>query len=443
MAIRRFILIVATALLGTAGYAQALSPAVDTCEAQKSVATGLEVADADVGGPTPQADAVSPQSTLSESASTVRFVWRGYLGVKGRAFNQSPAIAGQVRHDLALVIQPEFGYESANRRHKFNATMFGRFSAGPRNGSADVREFNWQYRRDGWSLMAGMSRVFWGATESRHVVDIINQSDMRENFIGDVKLGQLMIVASLERPWAQFEFFALPQFRRRAFPDGADRPRLQLPLAEAEVAKGRPLDWAGRVSISRADVDFHAYYFLGKSREPDLIPVFNGPGQPTALKPIYRHMGQFGADVQYAHGAWLFKGEMMHRIKANAQYQAGVGGVEYGISRLFGKASDIALLSEYQFDNRPDAEWPAPARRGVYAGVRLGVNDKASSEIKAGTVYDLKSHSWLVRAEFNRRLTNQWGLNLEYDGFSHVTNSPALRDFYHDSHLTITLRRYL
>ena len=93
---------------------------------------------------------------------------------------------------------------------------------------------------DRWSVLAGMNRVFWGATESRHLVDIVNQSDLRESFIGDVKLGQLMVVGSLQQPWGQLELYALPMFRERAFPPRRDRPRLALPLADAEILDGSP-----------------------------------------------------------------------------------------------------------------------------------------------------------------------------------------------------------
>jgi hypothetical protein len=139
----------------------------------------------------------------------------------------------------------------------------------------------------------------------------------------------------------------------------------------------------------------------------------------------------------------LFKGEMIHRSRPDGRYQAAVGGFEYGIARLFGSASDMALLAEYQFDNGPESEWPAPAARGAYGGVRLALNDNASSEIRAGTLYDLRSRSWLVRADFSRRLTDQWGLNLGYYGFGNAGSSPALRDYDRDSHLSITVRRYL
>ena len=403
----------------------------------------VAIALAGVGQAYAQAPADGQAVDAPSNVAGARLVRRGFFGVEGRTFGQSPAASGQVRQGVSFVAQPEFSYQSANRRHRINATLFGRFSVEPGFGSADVRELNWQYQGDRWSLLAGMNRVFWGATESRHLIDVVNQSDLRESFAGDVKLGQLMVAGTLQQSWGQLELYALPHFRAREFPVRADRPRLQLPLAEAEVADGAPIDWAGRASISRGDVDLHGYYFRGVNREPDLIPVFDGPGPPAALRPVYRQIGQVGLDVQYAHGAWLFKGELMHRSRPDVRYQAGVGGFEYGINRVFGSVSDVTLLGEYQFDNEPPSEWPAPARRGVYGGLRIALNDNASSELKAGAVHDLRSHSWLFRAEFNRRLSDQWGLTLGYYGLGNVGRSPALADYYRDSHLTMTVRRYL
>jgi hypothetical protein len=384
-----------------------------------------------------------PDAAATNVAAGARLVRRGFFGVEGRTFAQSPAAAGQMSQGLSFIAQPEFSYQSANRRHRVNATLFGRAAVEPGYASADVREFHWQYQADRWSVLAGFNRVFWGATESRHLIDIVNQADLRESFAGDVKLGQLMVVGTLEQPWGQLEFYALPHFRPRMFPEQADRPRLQFQLADAEVSDGGPFDWAARTSFSRGDVDLHAYYFRGTNREPDLVPVFDGAGPPVALKPVYLQIGQVGADVQYAYGAWLFKGELMHRSRPNEGYLAGVGGFEYGIARVFGRVSDLSLLAEYQFDNEPESEWPAAARRGVYGGLRLALNDNASSELKAGAVHDLRTRSWLFRAEFTRRLSDQWGLYLGYYGFSNVGKSPALADYYRDSHLTVTLRRYL
>jgi hypothetical protein len=266
---------------------------------------------------------------------------------------------------------------------------------------------------------------------------------MRENYIGDVKLGQLMVAASLQRAWGQLEVYALPLFRPRAFAESDDRLRLQLPIDNDEVVDGPPLDVAARVSISRGEGDLHAYYFRGVNREPNLMPVLDASGAPTALVPTYRTIDQVAMDVQYPRGAWLLKGELFHRHTSDTQYQAAVGGIEYGMARLFGSASDLTLLSEYQYDNRPDTEWPAPATRGIYAGMRLAINDTGSTEAKAGAVYDLSSDSWLIKADFARRLTDQWGVSVAYSGFARVASSRALSDFARDSYATITLRRYL
>jgi hypothetical protein len=427
--------------------AQTMSGSAGVATATTAVRPDPVPVDADITSqphPTVRDDAPEWRPQDPASADGTRLEWRGYLGVEGRLFIHPPAFPGQVRHAFALVAQPEVSYASEDRRHRINAMLFGRLSVEPGYGSADVRELYWQYRQDRWSLLAGMNRVFWGATESRHAIDIVNQSDMRENYVGDVKLGQLMVAASLQRAWGQLEFYALPVFRTRAFPVNDDRLRLELPVEDGEVLDGPPFDVAARVSVSRGDGDLHAYYFHGMNREPNLIPVFDGSGAPTALRPIYKQIDQFAADLQYTLGGWLFKGELMHRSTPDTHYQAAVGGLEYGISRLFGGVSDLALLSEYQFDNRPDTEWPAaPAKSGIYAGMRLAVNDTKSSEAKAGVIHDLSSHAWLIKADFTRRLIEQWGLSVAYSGFLNVGSSRALSDFSRDSYFTITLRRYL
>lgn len=383
------------------------------------------------------------QEPDAASSRGSRFVWRGYVGAEGRLFNNPPAEPEQIRAGFAVVAQPELSYASENRRHTFQATFFGRASVEPAYASGDFRELYWQYRHDRWSVLAGMNRVFWGATESRHAIDVVNQSDMRENYIGDVKFGQLMVAASLQPEWGQLELYALPWFRPRAFPVDADRPRIGLPVEEAEVVDAPPLDVAARVSISRGDGDVHAYYFRGVNREPNLVPVFDRMGAPIALTPVHRKIDQIGVDLQYPYGSWLFKGEMLHRRTPDTQYQAAVGGFEYGITRLFGSASDLTLLTEYQFDNRPDSEWPAPATRGIYAGIRLAINDTGSTEVKAGAVHDVSDHSWLIKADLTRRLTDRWGLAFAYSGFANVERSRALSNFYRDSYSTVTVRRYL
>ena len=63
----------------------------------------------------------------------------------------------------------------------------------------------------------GISKEFWGVTETSHRVDIINQTDFTEGFDGEEKLGQPMIKVSLEKQWGLLDFYALLGFRERNF----------------------------------------------------------------------------------------------------------------------------------------------------------------------------------------------------------------------------------
>ena len=42
-------------------------------------------------------------------------------------------------------------------------------------------------------LLVGAAKVFWGTAESRHLVDIINQTDAVEDIDEEDKLGQPMV----------------------------------------------------------------------------------------------------------------------------------------------------------------------------------------------------------------------------------------------------------
>ena len=61
----------------------------------------------------------------------------------------------------------------------------------------DIQELAWIRVGDGWEFRAGVRKVFWGVTESRHLVDVINQVDFTEGLDGEEKLGQPMLNLSL------------------------------------------------------------------------------------------------------------------------------------------------------------------------------------------------------------------------------------------------------
>ena len=66
-------------------------------------------------------------------------------------------------------------------------------------------------------LRFGVDKVFWGRTESRHLVDVVNQTDLIEYPDEEEKLGQPMLRLTLPRAWGVADIFFLPYFRERTF----------------------------------------------------------------------------------------------------------------------------------------------------------------------------------------------------------------------------------
>ena len=52
--------------------------------------------------------------------------------------------------------------------------------------------------------------MFWGVTESQHLVDVVNQTDLVENPDGEEKLGQLMVNLTVARSWGTLNLFVAP-----------------------------------------------------------------------------------------------------------------------------------------------------------------------------------------------------------------------------------------
>ena len=118
------------------------------------------------------------------------------LELKGdyRYFFNEGEYAGQKEHYLSIAVQPEYFIEWKDGKYSFKFTGFARLDQHDnRRTHADIRELYWQYVEGSSELSIGLKKVFWGVTESSHLVDIINQTDAVESFDGEQKLGQPMI----------------------------------------------------------------------------------------------------------------------------------------------------------------------------------------------------------------------------------------------------------
>ena len=231
---------------------------------------------------------------------------RGDAAVELRVFPREPQFKGQDDSHLSpsLKLEPEVGYEWNGGNDRIILRPFFRLDKDDDNRTHfDLRELNWLHLGNNWTLQAGIGKVFWGVTESRHLVDIINQDDQVEDVDGEDKLGQPMINLTLESEWGAFDFFYLPFFRERTFPDDHARLRGALridenPNYESDAEEFHP-DWAARWSNTVNDFDVGVAFFYGTSREPRFIPSkekeaiwFSGHSMTLSIKPVLTFSGR-------------------------------------------------------------------------------------------------------------------------------------------------------
>ena len=152
----------------------------------------------------------------------------GRFEIEARGFTHPPAHSGQRRHGLSLAVQPELYHAFDDGRRSLLFTPFLRVdTADEERTHFDVRELLYQRVFDSAELRAGIGRVFWGVTESYHLVDVVNQTDLVENVDRDDKLGQPLVILTLIRDWGALDLFVLPGFRERDLSGAGRAPALR------------------------------------------------------------------------------------------------------------------------------------------------------------------------------------------------------------------------
>lgn len=367
---------------------------------------------------------------LQDGAPQVRLP-AGAAGSAGYGTNQSVAV------------QPELYTSWNQRRDAFALVPFLRIDEHDEERTHfDIRELTWLHAARDWELRTGIRKVFWGVTESRHLVDIINQTDLVENIDGEDKLGQPMVNLALIRDWGTVDLFVLPGFRERTFAGRDGRPRA-VPRVDTDRARYESgaeeyhVDLAARWSHYIGNWDIGVSHFHGTSREPRFELDPSDP-RDVVLVPVYDQIDQTGVDVQYTRGSWLWKLEAIYRSGPEDDFAAAVGGLEYTFYGLFGTAMDLGVLAEYLYDDRV-AEPGTPFDDDLFTGFRLTLNDAQSSELLAGCIADLDSPARFCSAEASRRFGANWVLSLEARTFSRIPENDPLYGLRRDDYLQVEL----
>jgi hypothetical protein len=428
------------------------------------------------------------------AAEVSRVKFSAALAAEGRAYLEDPAYAGQSDDpaSASLSLEPEL-YVEWGRDTSVTITPFARWdSLDSERSHADLRELALQQRFGNFDLRLGVSRVFWGVTESVHLVDIVNQTDLVENIDGEDKLGQPMAMLAWTTDAGVFTGFVLPYFRERTLPGADARFRSEFTYAQDDAIyesddEQHHVDGALRWSLSTSLFDLGLSYFTGTGRAPRFAPrvTTSDPGVLVGLLdqlglagllgqlaqgqiddvqvdlvPVYDQIEQTGLDLNLVSGNWIWKLEAIYQDSRARDYGAAAFGFEYTLAGIFDSAWDTGLLMEYLWDSRGDDTAPLPTgddlvdgmlppqqipplfQNDVFIGTRLTPNDVASTEFLAGVVVDLDHGGLFASVETSRRIGSSGKLALELRVFADAEAEDPLYLLRDDDYLQLEYTHY-
>ena len=367
----------------------------------------------------------------------------GYVAVEAVTFPDEAQFEGQFDNDVSLSARPKWTGEWNDGDDLFSAELFLRGgSEDSGRNHVDIRELLW-LKLDGdneWRV--GVNTMFWGVTESNHLVDVINQIDTVEGIDLEEKLGQPMIHFKRYQDWGVLDFLIMPWFREQTY--HAEAGRLRRPLVvdgdqtEYESADGQEhVDYAVRYSNTFGDLDLGVALFDGTNRDPLFSIGSDDNGEPVFI-PFYVQMTQLGVDAQLLYDDWIWRLEFIHRDTSPSAYNALVGGFEYTFFGILDSSADIGAIVEYNY-NDASRQQRGVFDRDLFVGARFALNDAESTEFLAGILYDTEKGSQNFRVEASRRVGESWKASLELAVFNNVAADDPMSALANDSYLLVDM----
>ncbi len=374
------------------------------------------------------------------------FTLSGYVEVEGRGFPQSSFSSTPKDWTVSFALEPLLEYVSDTSSSQFMFRPFGRVDVNDRDRSHfDIRELKWTGTMDRLQMTVGIDTVFWGVTESNHLVDILNQDDNLEDIDQEDKLGQPMVSVSYDSNFGVFSAYVMSYFRELRFPGMKGRFSTPIPVDydQTQYEAGSEewhTDWAVRWAHVIGNVDVGLYHFRGTNREPELLLGTDGEGN-AVLIPRYNLIGQTGLDLQGTFEDFLIKFEAIRQTSSGTDYWAMTGGFEYTLYGLGGGASDIGLLAEYLYDDR-GIQATTPFEDDLFVAMRWAANDIDSTEVLVGAIFDLNNSAKFLNFEGSRRIGDNWKVTLDARFFLGIPMADPLFLQSRDDFFQIRLARY-
>lgn len=381
----------------------------------------------------------------------------GELSLQTRLFNQSAPYAGQKEQSrsfaMAFNVSGDF-----DENIDAEIDIFYRYDdADWERTKGDVRKAYLRWINPQFEVLAGVNRVFWGVTETNHLVDIIGQTDLVESPDRETKLGQAMVALTMPIENGLVDFYLLPHFREQSFPGEEGRLRFSLPINQdnplyEDDDEENHIDLAARVAKSFDNADLALSYFQGTGRDPSY--VFSADN--AIILPYYPQIKQLGLEAQYIKDQWLFKLESIYRdgqpnlFFEKEDYYALTSGLEYTFYALGGSVQDLGIIAEFLYDSRDQAALN-PYEEDIAIGARWALNNLNSAELVVVWIQDVDRIARVFVIEGSIEMGESLALSLESTIISHqpqpsvltpLESDRLLYDLRDDDSLQITLSYY-
>lgn len=384
--------------------------------------------------------------------STLDVKITGALDVGTRIFPKGPQFAGQTNDQVLPYLggwgRAHVGWNNGNSRLVFKP--YGRYDITTDRDLIDFAEAHYFHRTDKWSVLFGVDTVFWGVTESRHLVNIVNQIDLTGDVDEEDRLGQPMVNFNfLGGDKGTLSLFGLFGFREQNFPETIDRLRLALPVVESlatfnERGLSREFAFAARYlntyDLGFGSADLAVSYFNGMSRTPLLRPIAT-PGGP-AFAPHYDRIHRGGVELVVTDGDMQYKFEGLYARQFGDDVFALVAGFEYTFDDAMGSGIDVGILAEYLFDSRGSGQPPVVGDNDIFGGVRVAFNNDLSTALLAGVTYDHETDEVFGSIEVSSRLTDDLSISGEARIFYGIPSGLPAAAFNREDFINVKLTKY-
>ena len=385
------------------------------------------------------------EEVVFEESSIVvpsKFSWEISGNIQGdyRYFKEEGLYPGQETEYFSTIFNPEIYIEWDNSNQLIQFEGFARLNQYDIEQTHwDIRELYYQNIIANWELSVGKKQIYWGFTESNHLVNIINQDDLLEGNGVANKLGQSMIHVSNYSEMGTVDVMLMRGFNPIQFPGykGRLRPPFAVDYASTTYESEDGVDntdLAVRWSHSVNTFDVGVSHFKGTSR----TPIFPGSGIGN-FAPHYELIDQTGLELQASLGSMLWKLEAIQRKSDRKTIRAYTFGGKYTLVTKSG--CDIGILAEYNYDNR-GAESITGLNDDVFVGLRIGLNDEQSTSFLGGMNKDNENGTISYFAEASRRLGDSWKINMKAFGFKDVAENEFLYLLRKDGFVELSLVKY-